>query len=133
MNRELRNFLKANINFATCSPSAHPQLSSPRKREPTSHRVKCAQGLARQDFSDQLHSCPIDYVPLLANKICERIRRKKRGGLAALLFVKCCHRFAQCRSIFGHAKRNCASEAYEPPLRLGMIVSSKAATSSNST
>ena len=40
---------------------------------------------------------------------------------------------SQCHSIFGHAKRNCASEAYEPPLRFGMIVSSKAATSSNST
>jgi hypothetical protein len=35
--------------------------------------------------------------------------------------------------ILGHAKRNCASEPYEPPLRFGMIVSSKAATSSNST
>jgi hypothetical protein len=35
--------------------------------------------------------------------------------------------------IFGHAKRNCASEAYEPPLTFGMMVSSKAATSSNST
>ena len=36
-------------------------------------------------------------------------------------------------SIVGHAKRNCASDAYEPPLRFGMIVSSKADTSSNST
>src|SRR5947209_18979719 len=26
-----------------------------------------------------------------------------------------CGRSVQCRSIFGHAKRNCASEAYEPP------------------
>jgi hypothetical protein len=52
---------------------------------------------------------------------------------AAPLLEKCSGRSVQCRSIFGHAKRNCASEAYEPPLRFGMIVSSKAATSSNST
>jgi hypothetical protein len=59
--------------------------------------------------------------------------RKETREAAAPLIVKCCRRFVQCRSIFGHAKRNCASEAYEPPLRFGMIVSSKAATSSNST
>ena len=47
--------------------------------------------------------------------------------------IKCCRRFVQCRSVFGHAKRNCASDAYEPPLRFGMIASSKTATSSNST
>src|ERR1700745_17801 len=59
--------------------------------------------------------------------------RKKRGRLAAQLLVKCCHRFVQCRSIFGHARRNWATEAYEPPLTFGMIVSSKADTPSNST
>ena len=56
---------------------------------------------------------------------------KKHGKLGCT--IKCCRRFVQCRSVFGHAKRNCASEAYEPPLRFGMIASSKAATSSNST
>ena len=60
-------------------------------------------------------------------------RKNTKSRLAALLFVKCCRRFVQCRSILGHAKRNCASEAYDPPLKFGMIASSKAATSSNST
>src|SRR4029453_5683286 len=82
-------------------------------------------------FSDQLHPCPIDYVPLLANKI--RERTEERNAREAGYTKKCCLPFFQGRSIFGHAKRNCASEAYEPPLRFGMIVSSKAATSSNST
>src|SRR5437660_3114703 len=63
----------------------------------------------------------------------ENPRTPKRGRLAAPLLVKCSRRLVQCRSGFGHAKRNCASEAYEPPLRFGMIASSKAATSSNST
>ena len=60
-------------------------------------------------------------------------RKNTKSRLAAPLLVKCCRRFVQCRSVFGHAKRNCASEAYEPPLKFGMIASSKAATSSNST
>jgi hypothetical protein len=50
MNRELRNILKANINFATMLCLGAPTTELPRKREPASHRVKCAQGLARQDF-----------------------------------------------------------------------------------
>ena len=51
MNRELRNILKANINFATMlclgAPTTELYLGSVSL---PSHPVKCAQELARQDF-----------------------------------------------------------------------------------
>jgi hypothetical protein len=50
MNRELRNLLKANINFATMLCLGAPTTERTSEREPASHRVKCGQGLARQDF-----------------------------------------------------------------------------------
>src|SRR5438067_2267872 len=65
-------------------------------------------------------------------EVCPTGRIRKAGWLRHYLLNAAVAWCSVARSVFGHAKRNCASEAYEPPLKFGMIASSKAATSSNS-
>src|ERR1051326_6291889 len=71
-------------------------------------------------------NCIADYVVLTGTNP-QTKRADKRGRLAA-------PRNADVDApLFGHAKRSCASEAYEPPFKFGTIVSSNPTTSSNST